>query len=56
MTKKEGEVSICSDWNIVKGASVPTWMRQWKKQRKKTILIVHLNDNEVKWYSDDTVT
>ena len=48
---------IRSYWYIVKGAAIPTWMRQWKKNReKKTNFIVYLNDNEVKWYSDDTVT
>ena len=27
-----------------------------KTEKKKTNFIVCLNDNEVKWYSDDTVT
>ena len=27
-----------------------------KTEKKKTNFIVYLNDNEVKWYSDDTLT
>ena len=52
---------------IVKCPSVPTeillrahlFLHEWdneKNRGKKTNFIVCLNDNEVKWYSDDTVT
>ena len=51
---------------IVKCPSVPTeillrahlFLHEWdnEKKQRKTNFIVCLNDNEVKWYSDDTVT